>query len=87
MISLASPLETTEGMTAEFDNILKAMNDGLNAQFDALRAIATDAEARRQHDADEIARLNSELTERNETIQSMQQALRALADNLGTANA
>jgi hypothetical protein len=79
-----------EGMsTVAFDEIATALTDGLASQLHALRALVVQAEATRERDQQEIARLEAEvssrqdeLDERTEKVRSMQQTLRDYADAL-----
>jgi hypothetical protein len=75
--------DTTEEPGANnFDEVARTLSDGLSSQLASLRSIVLDAESRRDADGREIERLKSEITERDETIRSMQQKLREFADSL-----
>ena len=89
----ASPVAATadegEPKSSDFDEFAKTLSDGLSSQLASLRAIVVEAESTRERDSLEIARLNTELsdratelTSRTETLKSMQQTLRELADKL-----
>jgi uncharacterized coiled-coil protein SlyX len=88
--------ESGDPTASEFDEVARALSEGVNAQLGSLRAVVANAESARERDRAEIARLtaeladlNAELTdrttelaERNGTLDSMQQKLRELADSL-----
>ena len=78
-----------EPSATDFDEVARTLTEGLGAQLASLRAIVAEAEATRERDRAEIARLTAELddrgaelADRNGTIESMQQTLRELADSL-----
>jgi chromosome segregation ATPase len=78
-----------EPSATDFDEVARTLTEGLGAQLASLRAIVAEAEATRERDRGEIARLTAELddrgaelADRNGTIESMQQTLRELADSL-----
>ena len=87
---------TSERTASDFDDVAKTLRDSLSSQLDSLRGIVVEAEANRERDKAEIARLTSELAERktelsdlkaelfetNNTIRSTQQTLRELASTL-----
>ena len=74
---------------SDFDKVATTLSEGLSSQLASLRAIVVDAEARRERDSLEIARLSDDLTrraaelsdrtaelsERNDKIKSIQQTL------------
>jgi hypothetical protein len=72
----------TEPGANDFDEVARSLSDGLTSQLQSLRAIVIEAESRRDADRREIERLEAELSERDETIRSMQQTLREFADSL-----
>ncbi len=88
--------EASERTASDFDDVAKTLRDSLSSQLDSLRGIVVEAEANRERDKAEIARLTSELAERktelsdlkaelfetNNTIRSTQQTLRELASTL-----
>jgi len=65
-----------------FDEVARSLSDGLSSQLASLRSIVIEAESRREADRVEIERLQAEVSERDETIRSMQQTLREFADSL-----
>ena len=65
-----------------FDEVARTLSDGLSSQLASLRSIVIEAESRREADRQEIERLQAEVSERDETIRSMQQQLREFADSL-----
>jgi hypothetical protein len=78
-----------EPSSTDFDVVARTLTEGLGAQLASLRGIVAEAESTRERDRGEIARLTAELddrraelAERNDTIGSMQQKLRELADSL-----
>ena len=80
---------TDEPGANNFDEVARTLSDGLSSQLASLRSIVLEAESRRDTDGREIERLNTELSERDETIRSrdetirsMQQTLREFADSL-----
>jgi hypothetical protein len=83
-----APTEPVFGVTTEepgannFDEVARTLSDGLSSQLASLRSIVLDAESRRDADTREIDRLKVEISERDETIRSMQQTLREFADSL-----
>jgi hypothetical protein len=74
--------EDARPTTADFDDVARHLTDAVGAHLDSLRAIAVEAQAARERDRLELARLRLELGERNEAIESLQQTLRDLADGL-----
>lgn len=97
----AEPAEPRDGpTTSDFDLLATSLSEGLNAQLGSLRAIVVEAEAARSRDTDEIesthggtlreksrdGRRETALSDRNETITTMQHALRELADSIARAS-
>jgi hypothetical protein len=83
--STTSFVETPQGDAPganNFDEVARTLSDGLTSQLASLRAIVIEAETRREADRQEIERLQGEVSERDETIRSMQVTLREFADSL-----
>ena len=72
----------TEAGANNFDEVARTLSDGLSSQLASLRSIVIEAESRRDADRQEIERLQAEVSERDETIRSMQRQLREFADSL-----
>lgn len=75
--------------STDFDDVANTLTEALNSQLASLRTVVVDAQAMHERDRLEIARLRNELArkdetirERSETIGSMEQKLRELADSL-----
>jgi septal ring factor EnvC (AmiA/AmiB activator) len=73
---------TDEPGSNNFDEVARTLSDGLSSQLASLRSIVVEAESRREADRVERERLESAVSERDETIRSMQQQLREFADSL-----
>jgi hypothetical protein len=73
---------TDEPGSNNFDEVARTLSDGLSSQLASLRSIVVEAESRREADRVEMERLESEVSERDETIRSMQQKLHEFADSL-----
>ena len=83
-----SSVAAGDATATDFDEVARTLSDGLSSQLASLRQIVVEAEERRERDSTEIARLKAELSdrdsqlaERGNTIQSMKQSLRDLADS------
>jgi hypothetical protein len=84
--------EATPVDTSTFDEAARTLNDTVAAHVASVRAMFEDAQRRAEQAEREVERLRAELAERDavlgerdEAIQSTQQLLRDLADNLASA--
>lgn len=78
--------------SSDFEELARSLTDTVGQHLASLRAFVEQADERARHDRQEIERLqtelstrNTELSERDEAIQSTQQMLRDLADGLANA--
>jgi hypothetical protein len=83
--------EATPVDTSSFDDVARTLHETVSAHVASVRAMLEDAERRNEQAQREIERLQAklaerevELGERDDAIQSTQQLLRDLADNLVT---
>ncbi len=88
--------EASVPRSSDFDKVATSLSEGLSSQLASLRAIVVEAEAGRERDSLELARLTrqlsdreaelsdrtSELDDRNNKLKSLQTTLRELANTL-----
>jgi len=72
---------------SDFDELARSLTAGVGEQLAMMRAIVVDAEAAREQDREEIARLRAEVESRDRKIESMRESLRRLADSFGQITA
>jgi len=82
----AGEATSEEPKATDFDEVAKTLSDGLSSQLASLRAIVVEAEAARERDSLELARLTAELSERTNELTERTNELTERTGELNSRN-